>query len=69
MQNLNECANHAGNGTIKKARKPCGCGLNPILEEIGGDGITITSGFPNVCFSFVIPDINSGYVEHSTKRK
>jgi hypothetical protein len=27
-----------GDDGIKKARKPFGCGLNPILEEIGGDG-------------------------------
>jgi hypothetical protein len=41
----------------KKARRPCGCGLNPIQGELEETGVTISQCNIEVFFIVVITDI------------
>lgn len=41
----------------KKARRPCGCGLNPIQGELEETGVTISHRNIEVIFIVVITDI------------
>jgi len=52
----------------KKARRPCGCGLNPIQGELEETGSTISRCNIEVFFIVVISDIYKAYIRSPNRK-